>query len=173
MVNNHTELIEKFISTKSSLAIVMLVQAMISAEVAFNNYSAAYSRKNNNSVTVTMELLAHARFFSEACGWFALSSRKLRHENIKGMQNLLTENQQHINNLYSLRNSVNHHYNEDLADEYRTGNYTSGRHQENLAFIFIANLDGISFKIGTIEINMISQLASMNKIENELLQLMS
>lgn len=153
----------KFINKKCALAIVMFVQAMTAAELAFTQYADLYSDKKADPATKAMQMLSYARFFSEACGWCALAIRRLRYEGVPEIKTFLEENKRHIDNLYAIRRSVNHHYNDDLADEYRTGNYKTGRHQEKLAFIFSCNPDGVSFKIGTIEISMISQLASMKK----------
>lgn len=166
---NHSLLMSKFISKKCALAIVMFVQAMTAAELAFTNYANLHDDKKANLPAKAMQMLAYARFFSEACGWCALAIRRLRHEGTPEIRAFLEQNKRHIDNLYEIRKSVNHHYNEDLADEYRTGNYKKGRHQEKLAFTFSCNSDGISFRIGTIEINMISQLASMKKLEDDLL----
>lgn len=166
---DHARLMSKFIDRKCALTIVMLVQAMTAAELAFTQYTTMYENKKADPFAKAMQMLAYARFFSEACGWCALAIRRLRDERTPEIKAFLENNIRHTDNLYNLRNAVNHHYNEDVSDEYRKNNYKKGRHQANLAFNFSSCPDGISFRIGTIEINMISQLASMKKLENELL----
>ena len=144
---------------------------MTAAELAFQDFSRLSNNESVDPPTKAVQMLAYARFFCESCGWCALAIRKLRHEKTTDINKFLSGNKRHIDNLYELRKAVNHHYNEDLADEYRTGNYKAGRHQEKLAFIFSYNPELMSFRIGTLEISMISQLASMAKLENELLAL--
>ncbi|HSX28925.1 MAG TPA: hypothetical protein VLE73_00030 [Candidatus Saccharimonadales bacterium] len=166
---DETMLLSKYGSKKSLLAVTMLIQAAVAARLAFSRYGQSHERLKDNPPTMVMYLLADARFFCEACGWVALAVRRLRHEQTPEIANYLQQNARHIDSLYELRKSVNHHYNEDLADEYRTGNYKRGRHQEKLAFYFSPQDDGITFRIGTIEVNMISQLASIQKLEGDLL----
>lgn len=166
---NDSLLLSKYANKKSFLAVTMFVQAAVAARLAFQRYGQSYEQLKSDPPTMVMNLLADARFFCEACGWSALAIRRLRYEQAPEIKKYLQQNLKHIDNLYEVRKSVNHHYNEDLADEYRTGNYKKGRHQEKLAFYFSPNDDGISFRIGTIEINMISQLASIQKLEEELL----
>lgn len=50
-----------------------------------------------------------------------------------------------------------------------TPHYKEGVHQQNFAFYFSPNDDGISFRIGTLELNIISQLASIQKLKQDLL----
>ena len=162
-------LISKYASSKCLLAITMLVQAKAAADVS----STAFMNTDlkANPPQAVMELLAHARFFSETCGWFALSVRRLRHEKVEGMTELLAKRKKMIDTLYDLRIAVNHHYNEDLAEEYRKDKFTPGRHQDKLAFVFIPNPEEMSFKIGTIDVSIVAHLAMMDIIIKELSEL--
>ncbi|HSX16116.1 MAG TPA: hypothetical protein VLF40_04965 [Candidatus Saccharimonadales bacterium] len=148
-----------------------LVQAMTAAEVSSTAFINTGQKLKTDPPGAVMELLAHARFFSESCGWFALAARRLRHDTTDGIGQLLTDNKQLIDNLYGVRVAVNHHYNEDLADEYRKNNYTPGRHLDKFAFKFRPKLDDMSFQIGTLEVSIAAQLAAMQKIEKALLEL--
>jgi len=168
MKTEHVNLISKFIDKKISMAIIMLVQASSSADLAFREFLALQENTHIDPQTKVMNGLAYARFFSEACGWYALAVARLRHDGSKEMKELLTRNLKHTKSLRELRVAVNHLYNEELIDAYRNDNYKIGKHQEKLAFNFSFMPNGPGFRIGTLEISMVSQLASMQKIESEL-----
>ena len=166
---NDVTLISKYVNQKSFMAVMMFVQASSAANIAFSRYSNSYSNLKSNPPAMVVQLLVDARFFSEACGWCALAIRRLRFEDKLKIKEYLTKNEKLINSLYNVRTLVNHTYNEDLAESYRKNNYKEGTNQKGLAFNFSPNSDGVSFRIGTLEVNMISQLASIQKLKLELL----
>jgi MinD superfamily P-loop ATPase len=170
-MNDHLSLISKFVDKKSLMAIVMFTQSVIAAEEAFIQFESIRNNKTIPAPTKAMRSLAYARYFCEACGWCALALRRLRHDDEKHFSGVLLDNKKHIDSLYNVRIEVNHKYNEELIDAYVNSNYDNQRHQKNLAFNYSIAPEGVGFRIGTLEISMVSQLASMKKIETDLLGL--
>lgn len=171
MKANHEILISKYIDKKTYMAVILFVQAVSAAEQAFFDFEQNKESKDIDSGTKILKALAYARFFSEACGWVSLAMKRLRQDDEKYFSAFLEKNKRYIDNLYQLRIEVNHKYNEDLADAYRNSNYSPQRHQESLAFNFSIVPDGPGFRIGTQEINMVSQLAVIQKLETALVEL--
>jgi hypothetical protein len=169
MNKEELDLMAKYTNDKAFIAILIFVQASVAANLSFTRYNHTYSKIKNNRPQLVMELLADARFFCESCGWTALALRRLRFDKDNTFRSLLKNNKSHIDNLYNMRNLVNHTYNEDLDTAYRSNKFDRLLHQRNLAFNFSTDEDGVSFNIGTLRVNMVSHLASIQKIRKELL----
>lgn len=168
------ELTAKYIGTKSMMTINLFTQAMASAALAYIRYKDNRQTLENNPALGVTVALADARFFCEAIGWCALLLRRLRHEaEVEGMSELLTQHKDFIDRSYEMRKVVNHSYNEDLADSYRTDNYKEGLHKENFAFSFELDEDKSvnKFTLGTTTVDTDEFITGLSQIELDLLAL--
>lgn len=168
------ELTAKYIGTKSMMTINLFTQAMASAVIAYARYKDNLQAIDRNPALGVTIALADARFFCEAMGWCALLLRRLRHEaEVEGISELLTLHRDFIDKAYRMRIVINHSYNEDLADSYRTDNYREGLHKENFAFSFELDKDKSvnRFTLGTTIVDMDEYVNGLRHIESDLLAL--
>lgn len=168
------ELMSKYIGTKSMMTINLFTQAMASAALAYVRYKENRQTLEDNPALGVTIALADARFFCEGLGWCALLLRRLRYEaEVEGMSELLIRHKDFIDRAYDMRKVVNHSYNEDLADSYRTDKYKKGLHKENFAFSFELDNDKNvnKFTLGTTIVDMDAFMNGLSQIESELLAL--
>lgn len=168
------ELMAKYVGTKSMMTVNLFTQAMASASLSYIRYKENRQKIDENPALGVTIALADARFFCEAIGWCALLLRRLRHEEeVEGMSRLLNQHKDFIDKSYVMRKVVNHSYNEDLADSYRTNNYKQGLHKENFAFSFELNTDKSvnKFTLGTTVVDMDDFMSGLQRIELDLLAL--
>lgn len=168
------ELMAKYVGTKSMMTVNLFVQAMASTTLAYVRFKDVRQKIDDNPALGVTIALADARFFCESIGWCALLLRRLRHEaEVEGISELLTQHQAFIDSMYELRKVVNHSYNEDLADSYRTGNYRQGLHRENFAFVFELDKNKAlnKFTLGTTVVDMDTFIEGLRQIEADLLAL--